>query len=171
MKTSLISSVIIIGFFLVGCGGNSDSLDDNSTPQALGQTIYTAVKNNDADLFAKYFITEADINWQDTQAGEMDNTAKRYDQKALEYFQKNYQERLERIRTRFAENGLNDWANTQYTTVTYNSGKRYGKVDIARFYKVEFKDGDKTGKIDLGIAIKIGDQWEIGKVPSYNSYR
>ena len=48
-------------FILSAC---SDKIDDNSTHEKLAQTLFSAIKYNDLELYSKYQESQESIDWK-----------------------------------------------------------------------------------------------------------
>lgn len=58
--------LLVLAFFTTFTGACSQTVDDNSTPETLAQTILSAIKTNDLTLFQKHVASEAEIFTLDT---------------------------------------------------------------------------------------------------------
>ncbi|OEK03284.1 hypothetical protein BFP97_17900 [Roseivirga sp. 4D4] len=152
-KLLLLTTTLLI----TACGG-FEEVDDNSSIEALGKTVLTAVATNNSNLFDKYVPD----NKEEALA-----YYKRYmEVNNLSLIQEKSIERMMTKRSRtigsvnqthqeFLENGLNDWSGIEFLNVKYDSDNR--GANMVTGLLISFKNGDNFGNI------RVGEAWETDK--------
>ena len=152
-------------FILSAC---SDKIDDNSTHEKLAQTLFSAIKYNDLELYSKYQESQESIdwkkeNWKDYRSDYAERRLKNNTGKEAEY--------LERIRKEFQEKGMTNWESAKFEMVQFESAENNG-YPMARYNKIVFKDGDGgTGEIGITLMHAMDDGWIATIRPEFKGYR
>ncbi|GAB5527506.1 MAG: hypothetical protein Roseis2KO_53780 [Roseivirga sp.] len=177
-KWILAFGVLLVVILATGCGSASGNeketqeeqpvvVEDHSTIQKLGESIFWAIRKNDAAQLGKYNMTLDDLSWTKTNMGETDQS---YEQSYIPNILSKPQNTVAAIRRQFAERGLTDWSTTTFDRLVYKSDTKNG-VAIARRAKIHFTNGTRAGVIDFPYAYESPRGWLLSREPDYYTYK
>ncbi|MEQ9297613.1 MAG: hypothetical protein RIF33_03570 [Cyclobacteriaceae bacterium] len=157
--------LLIVSLILASCA--SDKVDDNSTIDALSQTVLTAVKYEDPELLAKYFVTGRDLEWQ-KENFELSRSLEEFETKLIGT---DMSKVIEDIRNEAMKEGLSDWSNVTFDIVRFKSHDKQG-YEIAYELILRFNNGDKyKGTIEIDYLVKTAQGWRVYRIPDFLVYR
>lgn len=146
---------------VVACGG-AKKVEDNSSPEALGKTILSAITHNDQELFAKYVPADEQKIRDFYQLYLKTNKLDTYQEEALQKMverRPNTLASVKEVHQKFREGGLNDWSDVEFINVKYESQNKGANAITG--LRVNFNNGDFTGTIHIGEAVEMENGWMI----------
>lgn len=165
MQQITIYTLLIMALILASCA--SDRVDDNSTIDALSQTVLTAVKDNDPELLAKYFVSAHDLEWQ-KQNFELSKSLEEFETKLIGT---DMSKVIEDIRDEAMKEGLSDWSTVSFDIVRFKSHDKEG-YEIAYDLILRFNNGEKyKGTIEIDYLVKTDQGWRVYRIPEFLVYR
>ena len=165
MKKFNLMLLLVFALVLSACGGGK--VDDNSTNERLAETMFSAIKYNDVELYKKYFETMEDVEWK---VANWEGFNGDYSRRFHERMGDKHAELLERIRSEFKQNGFTDWDNAEFDMLTFQEADNSGHK-LSRFNKVVFTDGDNgRGTISFTLMYENDNGWVISTFPEFSNY-
>lgn len=156
--------------FLISCSGDR-FVDDSSTIENLGKTVFHALKSEDGEMFLKHCMTDDDVVWLAANSENPDPQGMRFDKDVLSRLTKNPSALIQKLRAEFAEKGLIDWSQARFSRVTYNDATR-GTVTGANQIKIYFTTEDGLeGRFSMPYSFSRDGTWKIARLPKVERYR
>lgn len=152
-----------------GCGCDCDD-PDNSTPNALGKTLFNAFQKGDQETFMRFVVVPEDVDslWN----GRVPKTEE--DQRNFDGLKEAFARDYDRTKDEFlntresiaSRNGF-QWEDCSFDESKFSTGGTYFDQDVVRIRTYFDCKGEKM-VLDFGANIDISGAWKASGLPYFD---
>ena len=160
-------SFLFLSLLLLSCESQGEEIQVSSTPEEMGETLFNAIKKEDAATIRTYFASETDIEEWLTKSSLSDKNRKKKKkklQKKVESLNDNIAKSLAKIQ----EEDI-DWAATSFDWIDYKNFQK-DSVTGADIYIV-FSEDKKQYEIKLKDCYPTNRGWVLFDEISFKGAR